>query len=101
MSAKPFPLSRRPVSRAGTGNVARKIPPSWSSCARLIAEIDARTCSGAAMFKGADIRERDEIVEKGSKKKKNKRKKMRERERDKMRGKGVSQKILSRYGDRP
>lgn len=64
-SAKPLPLSRRLVSRARTGNAARKIPPSWSSCARLIAEIDARTCSGAAVFKGADIRERDEIVGEG------------------------------------
>jgi len=87
MSAKPLSLSRRPVSRAGTGNAARKIPPSWFSCARLIAEIDARTCSNAAMFKGADIRERDEIVEKGSKKKKkNKRKsQMRERKRQNVR----------------
>lgn len=31
--------------------------------ARLIAEIDARRRGGAATFKGANIRERDELVE--------------------------------------
>lgn len=81
-SAKPLPLSRRPVSRVGTGNAARKIPPSWPSCARLIAEIDARTCSGAAMFKGADIRERDEIVEEGRQARRRRRAKEKKRKSD-------------------
>lgn len=83
-STKPLPLNRRPVSRAGTGNAARKIPPSWSSCARLIAEIDARTYSDAAMFKGTDIRERDEIVEEGRRARRRRETKGKERKEEKV-----------------
>lgn len=60
------PLNRRGsfVSRGETGNATRKVSPP----PRFFPRARARTCNGAAVLKGTDIRERDEksvLVEQG------------------------------------